>query len=40
MQNFYEDTMKEDIEKAFSLERMELRDEDEEENYKIRDKTP
>ena len=40
MQNLYEDTMKEDIEKAFSLERMELRDEDEEENYKIRDKTP
>ena len=40
MQNLYQDTMKEDIEKAFSLERMELRDEDEEENYKIRDKTP
>ena len=39
MQNLYQDTMKEDIEKAFSLERMELRDEDEE-NYKIRDKTP
>ena len=39
MQNLQEDTMKEDMEKAYSLVRMELRDEDEEENlsYEIKD---
>ena len=38
MPNLQEDTMKEDMEKAYSLVRMELREEDENLEYEIRDK--